>query len=227
MDSIYKKLIQIPVFQGMTEMGFKEIMDSTRFHFLKFSTGETIIREGDEHTDIRFLISGSITSEISNFSKNIKLTETIPAPAVIAPNFLFGKVTKSPVTITADEEAGIMQLDKQVFMELMQRDRIIMLNFLNSISFRSQNYSDAFSNTYSCNFKARFTYWLLYFTKPKAYNIRVYAKTKDLYAFFGVQRYIFISMLDELRDMGIIEYDQRLVVIPNRERLLEYYNSVV
>ena len=44
-------------------------------------------------------------------------------------------------------------------------------------------------------------------------------KQKDLYSFFGVQRSVFLSTLDELKEDGIIDYNAKEIIILDRSRL--------
>lgn len=223
MDNIYNTLLQIPIFQGLSKERFEEIIGNTRFHFLKYLAGEQMARENEEYTDIKFLISGSVRLELTNSSHKVKILETMPAPNVLIPNHLFGKVTSFPVTVFAEEDTGIMQLNKQIFLELMQTEKIMLLNFLNNISHRSQRWSEAFTNISSSNIKARFAFWVLYFSTAKSYNIKIISKQKDLYSFFGVQRSIFINMLDDMKNEGILDYSVREIVITDRNKLNNYY----
>ncbi|MEG1573542.1 MAG: Crp/Fnr family transcriptional regulator [Bacteroidales bacterium] len=227
MNNIYDTLLQIPVFQGLSKERFEEIIGNTRFDFLKYPAGEQLAWENDEYTNIKFIISGSIRTELNNSSRKIKIIETLPAPNVLVPNRLFGKATFFPLSVFAEEDTGIMQLDKQIFIELMQAEKIVLLNFINNISYRSQKGAEAFTNISSSNIKARFAFWILYFSSPKSRDIKIISKQKDLYSWFGVQRSIFINMLDEMKQEEILDYSVREINIINRNKLNSYYTKLL
>lgn len=222
MDSIYDTLLQIPTFQGLARNRFNEILGNTRFHFLKYLPGEQLIFENEPCNDIKFLISGSVRSEnLSNFKK-VRITETIAAPNVLIGNHLFGSMPYSPVSMYAIEDAGIMQLNKQSFIDLLQKDRIILLNYINMISHKTHSSIGAFRNISSNSIKERLCYFVLTYTQYKSSGIRITCKHRDLYSFFGIQRSIYIDILNDMRASGLLEYDSHGIYFESRDKLQEY-----
>ena len=71
MDSMYDVLLQLPLFQGVSRMKMSEIIEKTRFHFLKYQDNEIIAHRGEECTHMKFIVSGSARSELKNISGKI------------------------------------------------------------------------------------------------------------------------------------------------------------
>lgn len=219
MDSMYEVLMQLPLFQGVSRVSISEIIEKTKFHFLKYKTGETVVSKGEECTHLKFLISGSVRSEMVNKSGKIRVAEVLHAPNVLAPNHLFGRTTYYPADTCAAEDTGIMQIDKQTFVNILQTEPIVLINLLNIISRRSQKSIETFLSLSSGSVKEKLAFWVLCFTQRRSSDIRVICKQKDLYSFFGVQRSVFVSALDELKAEGIIDYSTREILILDRDRL--------
>ena len=154
-----------------------------------------------------------------NKSGKIRVSEVLCAPNVLSPNHLFGRNTNYPSDLYAVEETGIMQIDKQTFIRIMQDESIILINLLNIISRRSQKSVETFLALSSGNVKERLAFWVLCFTQRKSIDVRVICKQKDLYTFFGVQRSVFMNALNELKEDGIIDYSTREIIILDREKL--------
>lgn len=91
MDSMYDVLLQLPLFQGVSRMKMSEIIEKTRFHFLKYQDNEIIAHRGEECTHMKFIVSGSARSELKNISGKIRVSETLHAPNILYPNHLFGR----------------------------------------------------------------------------------------------------------------------------------------
>ena len=144
MDSMYDVLLQLPLFQGVSRAKISELIEKTKFHFLKYKSGEQIVSKGEECTHLKFLISGCVRSEMVNKSGKIRVSEVLCAPNVLSPNHLFGRNTNYPSDLYAVEETGIMQIDKQTFIRIMQDESIILINLLNIISRRSQKSVETF-----------------------------------------------------------------------------------
>ena len=53
MDSMYDVLLQLPLFQGVSRMKMSEIIEKTRFHFLKYQDNEIIAHRGEECTHMK------------------------------------------------------------------------------------------------------------------------------------------------------------------------------
>ena len=78
---------------------------------------------------------------------------------------------------------------------------------------------ESFTALSSNDLKERLAFWVLSLTQQKSVDIRIICKQKDLYAFFGVQRSVFLSTLDELKEDGIIDYNAKEIIILDRSRL--------
>ena len=77
----------------------------------------------------------------------------------------------------------------------------------------------------SDNIRAKFAFWVLYFTSYNSSEIVIKAKLRDIYMFFGVQRSLFNSMLDELKGLGIIDFSSKEICILDRNLLRLYYRQ--
>ena len=90
---------------------------------------------------------------------------------------------------------------------------------MNILSRKSQKALESFTALSSNDLKERLAFWVLSLTQQKSTDIRIICKQKDLYSFFGVQRSVFLSTLDELKDSGIIDYNAKEILVLDRDRL--------
>ena len=217
MDSMYDVLLQLPIFQGVSRNKISELIEKMKFHFLKYPDGEKIVTSGEECNHLKFLISGEIRSELITQNEKMRITELIQAPNVIAPDHLFGRDTYFPANLYAVGTVGIMQIEKSSVIQMLQEEPIFLINLLNILSRRSQKALESFTALSSNDLKERLAFWVLSLTQQKSVDIRIICK--DLYAFFGVQRSVFLSTLDELKEDGIIDYNAKEIIILDRSRL--------
>lgn len=219
MNSMYDVLLQLPIFQGVSRNKISELIEKMKFHFLKYPDGEKIVSIGEECNHLKFLISGEIRSELVTQNEKMRITETIQAPNVIAPEHLFGRDTYFPANLYAVGTVGIMQIEKASVVQMLQEEPIFLINLLNILSRRSQKALESFTALSSNDLKERLAFWVLSLTQQKSTDIRIICKQKDLYAFFGVQRSVLLSTLDELKNNGIIDYNAKEIMILDRSRL--------
>lgn len=227
MDSMYEILMRLPLFSGVNRDKISEIVGTTKFHFLKYLPGETIVSVGDACTHIKFVISGRARLTIANSDGRFKVSQTVTAPDVIAPEFLFGKATQYPCTGVAVEPTGILQISKADYMKILNSDDIFMYNFLNILSKKAQKSVDGVLALTTGSLEERIAFWIVALTQRGGEDIVLECRQRDLYALFGVQRTSFIATLEGLKARGIIDYDQNEIRIKSRRDLLEMLSTAM
>lgn len=221
MDSMYEILMGLPLFKGVSRDRISEIVEKTKFHFLKYLSGDNIVDAGENCTHIKFIISGKARVKIENSDGRFRIAQTLSAPDVIAPEFLFGMATKYPCTATAVEPTGILQISKNDYMNILKMDQIFMFNFLNILSMNAQKSVDGILSLTNGSLEERIAFWVMALTQRGGSDIVLTCKQRDLYALFGVQRMSFIATLDEMSNRGLIEYDQNEIRVKSRRDLLD------
>lgn len=224
--SIYDSLLQLPLFKGLTIESFNEIIEKYRFEFLSYNKDSVIINAGEECNCFKFVISGSVRSEFINDKVKIKIYETISAPNDIISNYAVGNNIFPISVVATDDNTGILAIDKQDFLSIMQEHRVVMLNYLILLSRKSQIPYEAYNQIATDNIRAKFALWILYFTNYNSTDIVIKAKFRDLYLFFGAQRGAFNSVLEEMKEMGIIDFSVKEIFVLDRRLLMSYYRDV-
>ncbi len=221
MESIYQTLMQLPLFQGVSRSKLSELIEKTRFHFLKYNDGEQVVARAEQCTHFKFLLSGSLRSETCTYDGKIKLSQVLHAPNVIAPEHLFGRATHYSANYYAVGTVGLMQIDKATFITFMQDEPIFLINLLNILSRRSQKTKEAILSITTGDMKERIAFWVLCLTQRNVTDIRIIAKQRDLYGYFGVQRSLLLNTLAEMKQEKIIDYTPTEVKILDRKALRE------
>lgn len=220
MDKMYELLMGLPLFSGVTKERMLEVVGKTKFHFLKYSAGETIVLPGQTCTHLKFIISGSVKSSITNADGRFVVTQTLTAPAVIAPEYIFGRVTIYPCKVVTLETSSILQIEKSEYIKILNSDPIFLFNFLNQLSMSAQKAVDGVLAVATGNLEERIAFWIVALTQRGASDITLSCRQRDLYSLFGVQRSSFIATLDSLKERGIIDYNQNEIRINDRAELV-------
>lgn len=219
MDSMYEILKGLPLFHGATTERISDIVGKARFHFLKYLAGERIITAGEQCTHIKLIISGDARVTITNDSQRFKVSQTLSAPSVIAPEFLFGRATNYPCTVDAITDTGILQISKNDYMTILNRDHVFLYNFLNILSMNAQKSVDGILALSSGELEERIAFWIIALTQTNGTNIKVTCRQRDLYSLFGVQRTSFIATLESMKQRGIIDYNSTEIIVLSRPDL--------
>ncbi len=221
MDSMYEILMGLPLFNGVSRERISQVIEKAKFHFLKYLPNEQIVTAGEPCTHIKFIISGSARMKIESADGRFKVSQTLSAPAVLSPEFLFGKATQYPCTVTAIEPTSILQISKGDYLNILQSDHIFMYNFLNVLSMNAQKSVDGVLSLAIGSLEERIALWVSALTQRGGTDIVLACKQRDLYALFGVQRTSFMATLESMRERGLIEYDSNEIRILSRRDLLE------
>lgn len=221
MENMYELLIGLPLFSGASYERILEVVGSTKFHFLKYNAGEVFIKPGGPCTHLKFVISGSARISIANSDNRFVVSQTVKAPNVIAPDFIFGRTTLYPCTATALTQTGILQITKADYLKILNSDPIFLYNFLNSLSMNAQKAVEGVLSVATGSLEERIAFWIIALTQRGGEDIVMSCRQRDLYSVFGVQRSSFIATLDEMKEKGLIDYSSNEIRFLNRRALID------
>lgn len=227
MDNIYELLAGIPLFSGVTKETMTRMVGSTKFHFLKYQPGERMIEPGDPCTHIKFLISGTARVSIANADGRFTVSQTLVAPDVIAPEYVFGRHTNYPCLVTAIQPAGILQIDKSEYLKILNSDHIFLINYLNMLSTNAQKAVDGVLAVAAGSLEERIAFWIVALTQRGGTDIVLSCRHRDLYSLFGVQRSSFIATLDSMKQKGVIDYRQNEISVVDRRALIDMIQAKI
>lgn len=179
-----------------------------------------IIRAGDRCDHLTFIISGSVRYTVTNINGRFSVSQTLRAPAVISPDFLFGKITDYPCDVTALESTGILKISKSDYIRILGADSVFAFNYLNTLSVNAQKAVEGILSLTSGELPERVAFWIVALTQAGGTDITLTCKARDLSSIFGVQRSVFEANMRQMQEAGLLEYDSTQIRITDRSRLL-------
>lgn len=225
MKSMFEILMELPLFRGVTRERIARTVGEAKFHFLKYPEGETIVKAGDTCRHITFVISGSVRCTVVNANGRFAVGQTLKAPAVIYPDFLFGRATEFPGTVTALEPTGILQISKADYMKILYSDEVFMFNFLNTLSVNAQKSVKGIMSLTTGEIDERIAFWIIALTQPGGTDIRLTCRRRDLCSLFGVQRSVFDATLEKMKESDLLDFTKTELVIHRRADMLRLLES--
>lgn len=219
LNSMYENLMRLPLFNGVSYNRISEIVGNTRLAFMKFLPGERIVSAGDPCTRLMFVIGGKVRLAVRNSSDRFIVSQTLESPSVVSPDFLFGRNTLFPASVTAIDTVSIMEIEKNDFINIIRNDEVCLFNYLNYISTNAQKAVDGVLALTSGSLEERIAFWIIALTQRDAKDIVFSCRQRDLYSLFGVQRSSFISTLDSMKERGLINYTPTEISVTSRSEL--------
>lgn len=220
MDSMFERLMTLPLFSGVTQQRMAEIVGHSKFHFLKYQPGQRFINAGDECTHLTFLLGGSVRLTLSNSDGRFRVSQTLTEPDVISPDYLFGRVTAYPCDVEAIDTVNILQVSKADYLHILNSDSVFMLNYLNHLAANAQKTIDGVMSITMGTIADRLALWVSCLTQPRATDITLSCRQRDLCSVFGVQRSSFNHALTDLQDRGLITFTTDRIVITDRRAMV-------
>ena len=138
MLQIYNKLLELPLFIGISNAELADIVGNTKFGFHKLSEGKILVKEDEKCEQLYFLVSGSLRVLSRADNHRYSIEEQLKAPAVIQPEHFFGLIQHHTKTFSAATACSLLSLDKTEVLRLMDESFIFRLNFLNTVSMQAQ-----------------------------------------------------------------------------------------
>ena len=219
LNSMYENLMGLPLFNGVSYNRISELVVNTKLAFMKYLPGETIVQAGAPCTNLMFVIGGRVRLTIRNNSDRFSLGQTLEAPTVVSPDFLFGRNTLFPATVSAIDTVSIMQIEKNDFISIIRSDEVCLYNYLNFISTNAQKAVDGVLALTTGSLEERIAFWIIALSQRDAKEIVLSCRQRDLYTLFGVQRSSFMSTLDSMKERGLIDYSPNEIRVMSRMNL--------
>lgn len=220
MNSMFDILMGLPLMSGVSLDRMAKTLGNTKLHFLKYTPGEVIFNEGERCHDIAFIISGSVNIEITNRDGRFSVSQTISAPDVISPDFLFGKITTYPGTVTSADTVSVLRIAKNDYISILNSDPVFLFNYLNLLSMNAQKAVEGILAVSTGDIPERIAFWISALTQPGSTNISMECRQRDLVALFGVPRTSLKAALDDMTERGLIEYSPSRIKVIDRKKLL-------
>jgi len=222
METMYDTLLQLPLFQGLGLKDFTAILGKVRFHFSKYKEGETIIKKGDDCSDLTFLLKGEVLSESKDNEGLYCYSEYFQAPYIIEPQSLFGMTTRYVSSYIAKSDVNIITIDKTYILTELCKYDIFLLNYINIVTNRSQILYDRIWKDNAGNLISKIAYFVLSRSEKLTGEKILKIKMDDFAHILGDTRLSVSKALNELQDKGLLILRRRVIDIPEISLLSEY-----
>ena len=135
---IYEKLLQFPLFQGMSRDDLELVAGHTRFGFTKMTFGKTVVAEGDVCSQLIFLINGALRVETAADDRGYLVVERMTAPFILQPEVVFGYSQRYTHTFIVESTSNFITIDKDEVLRLSEDFLVFRLNLLNLYATQTQ-----------------------------------------------------------------------------------------
>lgn len=231
-NSPYERILQLPLFQGLTLAEMNLILGKVQFAFATFGAGDTIVHSGASDRRMTFVLNGEVRRQTLSHADGsatgkskphpYEFLEYMSGPFVIEPHSLFGLDNRFLSTYTALSEVGVMSVGKDALLSHLCHYPIFTTNYLNMLSLRSQLYnSTLWSDPCDKGDPADVVcdFFLRRFATPEGRK-QVRITVRQLAAATGLTVSAVSAVLDSLSGQGIIRHEGCTITIEDARLLI-------
>ena len=131
-------LTKVSLFKGLNPDKISKCLTEADFKIKEYKKNEIVFFRGDILKKIIIIIKGTARGEMQKFNGDTIVINQMKAGEVLASAFLFGKNNVFPVDLIALENSEFLFLNKEKYLNLIQSDKRLLLNFISEISNKSQ-----------------------------------------------------------------------------------------
>ena len=217
---IFDKLLQFPLFQGMSRDDLEIVAGHTRFCFLKLNAGKTVMKSGDNCHQLYFLINGSLKVRSFADDYGYHVEEQISAPYIIQLESVFGYNQRYTRDFIAQTDVNFLTLDKEEVVRLTEDFLVFRLNMINHFATQTQKQMRQVWYRAPQSLEDRVVRFLtqrcLYPAGHKTFNILMTRLAEEV----NDSRLNVSRILNDMQPRGLIELSRGKIEIPQLERLL-------
>lgn len=108
-------LLQMPLFRGITEETLLKFVLLHQYTLKSYKPGEFIAMQGDIYRSLYILCNGTVRTQMVSAEGKQLTIETLRAPKLLAPAFIFASENRFPVNIETLETSEVLILNKDAF----------------------------------------------------------------------------------------------------------------
>lgn len=217
---LYDKLLQFPLFQGMSRNDLDDIVAYTRLGFHKFRTGDDIVREGYDGNHLYFLVDGKIKIITSAADRSFTFAEYRLSPETFQMEALFGLSHRFSHTYQASSDCNLISIAKEDVRKFYNTFLVFRINYINLITSRLQKSDDNMWRTTPPDTRHRivnfFRSHCLYMSGEKDIDIKMAKLAEEL----REARSHISRTLNEMAEEELIQLSRGKIHIPALEKLL-------
>ena len=131
-------LTKVSLFKGLNPDKIAKCLTEADFKIKEYKKNEIVFFRGDILKKIIIIVKGTARGEMQKFNGDTIVINQMKAGEVLASAFLFGKNNVFPVDLIALENSEFLFLNKEKYLDLIQSDKRLLLNFISEISNKSQ-----------------------------------------------------------------------------------------
>lgn len=221
----YIKLVKsTDLFKCLSENELKDILTSNNYNIKKYNKNSIIYIQNEKCKSLDIILEGTISIQKINSEGNVLTINDFISGDVVGENLLFSVDSKYPMTVFAKSNVAILHLKKEIILKLCQSNECFLVSFLQSLSNKALILSNKIKTLTMKTLRQCIIEFLLFeYYAQDSTEIKLNMTKKDLAEKIGVQRSSLSRELNKMRKEGLIDFNNKYIIIKDVELLNELH----
>lgn len=185
MDSVYEKLMCLPVFKGASVDMIHLVAEKIPLNFSKFRPAQNIVKSGDICNSIICILGGEAIIIKKIYDDKIEIRQTIGPNSVIGVENLYGMNTHHNCTMISKTECGTVEISKKHYNYIVRNQNLFLINYLNILSRKIQRCNEMFCDICNINPLSKLKYLIELYTEKNSNEIEIITSEPNFDFFLG------------------------------------------
>ncbi|MGN0282316.1 MAG: Crp/Fnr family transcriptional regulator [Prevotella sp.] len=217
---IYNKLLQFPLFFGMSHSDIMELVAHYRLDFYRKAAGETIVCADSPCDKMILLANGQIESTTKSPDGSFSVEEVFNSPYTLQPENLFGTNQRYQSTFVTSTRCNFISIDKMELVVLFSKFETIRLNYLNMLANMTQKTKKHTWAKQGNTQRSHIVHFMAeHSLRPAGHKIFRILMTKLAEEINATRREV-SAELNRMEDEGLLTLSRGKITVPFLERLI-------
>ncbi|MBM7869132.1 CRP-like cAMP-binding protein [Clostridium pascui] len=206
------------LFNTISSEELVQLFTSPNYEIKEYNKNKVIYLQNEKCTTLDIILKGSIIVQKIDTNGNVLTISTFSTGDVIGGNLIFANTNTYPMTVASRSSCIILHINKDLILELCQKNRNFLIEFIKSISDKTIILTNKIKSISMKTIRQCILDFLTYeYYIQKTSKIILPVSKKDLAERIGVQRPSLLRELNKMRRDGLIEYDAHSITIKDVE----------
>ena len=213
-DQYIKMLSTCDLFTNIDKDELLKIFDSINYRIIKYAKNTIIHKKNDSCKDLIIILNGTLSLYEDNFNNKTFTVYSFSPVSIVGANTLFSDNNHYKLNIICKTNCTLLYISRDVIFNLFNKNDIVLRNYLNHMSKKSQILLDKISTLSNKSLRLSIASYLNYeYAKQRSHKILLNMTKTELATHFGVERTSLSRELQSMKKDNLIDYDRHSITI--------------
>lgn len=220
MNTMYARMLMLPIFTGLTETEFTEILTHIHIEFRQFNEGDTIVSQYEKCNNLIYLLEGNASCTLSSLDGKYEITENLQIPHVIEPHSMFGMQQNYTHSYICNSACQTLIVSKREFVSYMMNCQIVKFNVLNILCAHINRATTLLMEYEPDSVEKKIVRFIEHHIVAGKGSIELRVRMEDLGAIINETRLNVSNAIRNLRSAELLGNQQRgMIIVPDFQKL--------